>query len=565
MTHIQKSLLTDQLHRTVRRLAATAILLVLAAPAARAQSAPSVISPDSLKLHLFRIADDSMMGRQPGSEGDYKAAEYVAAQFKAAGLEPAGDNGTWFQVVPFVRQGVDPAAVLKAGKVSLHAGNDFLPIGWVPARSWAFAATPVIYAGNARDSSTWISSDQAKGKVVVLSVGKAGESRSYLSTFAAVPNTRWHDATAIMLAELDLLDAGVRTGQMQGSVMVDLHQPGTMPPAFWVTPAAADSLFGGDMTRMTPGTLGSSVAHTSSLLRTPVPYPARNVVAILRGTDPALRGEYVALTAHNDHVGFDHSPVDHDSLRAHNEIVRHMGADSPERPETPAESVKVRHILDSLRALRPPRADSIRNGADDDGSGTVSLIVLAQALSRPGARPRRSVLFVSHTGEEYGLVGSAWFTDHPKVPIDSIVADIDEDMIGRGSASDVDGGGPTYLEVIGAKRVSTEFGEQLEKANAAQATPFVFNYTFDTPGHPLQYYCRADHYSYARYSIPAVSFSRGEHLDYHQVTDEPQYIDYVNMARVTQMVYDAVQLIGNADRRPALNGPKGDPHAPCKQ
>ena len=195
----------------------------------------------------------------------------------------------------------------------------------------------------------------------------------------------------------------------------------------------------------------------------------------------------------------------------------------------------------------------------------MSLIALAEALSRPGVRPRRSVLFVSHTGEEYGLIGSKWFTDHPTVPLDSIVAEIDQDMIGRGSVIDVSGGGPTYLEVIGAMRLSREFGAQLEAANAAQPQPFVFNYTFDQPGHPLQYYCRADHYSYARYGIPAVALSRGEHLDYHQVTDEPQYIDYVNMSRVTQLVFDATILIGNADTRPALNAPKGDPNAPCRQ
>jgi len=296
----------------------------------------------------------------------------------------------------------------------------------------------------------------------------------------------------------------------------------------------------------------------------PTAFPARNVIGILPGTDPKLKGEYISLTAHNDHVGIG-QVVEHDSIRAHNAVVRFMGADSPERAETPEEAVKVQHILDSLRALRPARADSIRNGADDDGSGTVSLIVLAQALSRPGARPRRSVLFVSHTGEEYGLVGSKWFTDHPTVPLDSIVAEIDEDMIGRGSALEVAGGGPTYLEVIGAKRLSVEFGEDLEAANAELPLPFVFNYTFDQPGHPLQYYCRADHYSYARYGIPAVAFSRGEHLDYHQVTDEAQYIDYVNMARVTQLVYNATILIGNANNRPALNGPRGDPHAPCRQ
>jgi hypothetical protein len=295
-----------------------------------------------------------------------------------------------------------------------------------------------------------------------------------------------------------------------------------------------------------------------------VAYAARNVVAVLRGSDPKLRGTYVALTAHNDHVGFDHSPVDHDSLRAYNRVIRPMGADSPIRPPTAEEAARIAAIRDSLRKAHPARLDSIRNGADDDGSGTVSILEIAEALAG-GQRPRRSILFVNHTGEESGLVGSAWFTDHPTVPIDSIVVEIDQDMVGRGTSQDLPEAGPTYLEVIGAKRVSREFGEILEATNAAQPKPFVFNYAYDAPGHPLQYYCRADHYNYARYTIPAVAFSRGEHLDYHQVTDEAQYIDYDDMARVTRFVYDAALRIANLDHRPAVDIPKGDPHAPCRQ
>ena len=298
---------------------------------------------------------------------------------------------------------------------------------------------------------------------------------------------------------------------------------------------------------------------------TPVPFPARNVVAVLPGRDPVLRGQFVALTAHNDHVGFSRSPVDHDSIRVHNQVVRPMGADSPDRLATAEEQGRVNQLLDSLRRLRPARRDSIRNGADDDGTGTVAILEIAEALAAGPARPRRSILFVSHTGEEEGLIGSAWFTDHPTVPIDSIVAAIDEDMVGRGSPDDLPAGGPTYLEVIGARRLSNEFGDLLEAANAAQPQPFTFNYTFDAPGHPLQYYCRADHYSYARYGIPSVAISRGEHLDYHQVTDEPQYIDYPNLARVARLVYDAALHIANRDRRPTLDHPKGDPHAPCVQ
>jgi Zn-dependent M28 family amino/carboxypeptidase len=257
---------------------------------------------------------------------------------------------------------------------------------------------------------------------------------------------------------------------------------------------------------------------------------ARNVVGIIPGTDPALRGEYVSITAHNDHIGFTHRVVDHDSLRAFNAIIRPLGADSRPHQPSPEETTAIRAILDSLRKIHPPRPDSINNGADDDGSGTIALIEIAEAFMKGSVRPRRSILLVSHTAEEAGLLGSEYFTDHSTIPIDSIVAEFDVDMIGRGSARDIKGGGPTYLEVVGLRRLSKEFGDWVEAANAKQPTPFVFNTDYDAPGHPDQYYCRADHYSYARYGIPSVSLSRGAHQDYHQVSDEPQYIDYPDYA-----------------------------------
>jgi hypothetical protein len=342
-------------------------------------------------------------------------------------------------------------------------------------------------------------------------------------------------------------------------------------PGLWLSRHAATAIFGSDLAALGPGAAGASLSGHFDIARTPVAYPARNVVAIYRGRDRALRGEYVSLTAHNDHVGFDHSPVDHDSIRAVDRVVRPMGADSPSRPPTAEEWTRIRVILDSLRRLNRPRLDSIRNGADDDGSGTVSILEIAEAMSRGGVAPRRSILFVSHTGEEAGLLGSRWFTSHPTVPLDSVVAEIDQDMVGRGTSTDFPRGGtgagrPQYLEVIGAKRLSREFGDTLEVANARQAVPFSFDYTYDQPGHPLQYYCRADHYSYARFGIPSVSFSRGEHLDYHQVTDEPQYISYADLARVSRMLYAAAMTIADMPRRPALTAPKpADPNGPCRQ
>ncbi len=294
--------------------------------------------------------------------------------------------------------------------------------------------------------------------------------------------------------------------------------------------------------------------------------PARNVIAVIPGSDPALRGEYVSISGHNDHVGFNHAPADHDSIRAFDQVIRPLGADSRVHAPSPEEAAQIRTILDSLRRLHTPRLDSIYNGADDDGSGTVGLIEIAEAFAKSGVRPRRSILLVSHTAEEKGLLGSAWYTDHATVPIDSIVAEFDVDMIGRGAASDIAGGGPTYLEVVGLRRLSKEFGDWVESVNAKEPQPFVFDYEFDVPGHPLQYYCRADHYNYARYGIPSVSLSRGEHRDYHQVTDESQYIDYPDYTRLVQMVFDAALFVANADHAPRLDAPRPtNPHVNCRQ
>jgi len=532
------------------------------APSASAGGTVSAITPADLERRLFIIAHDSMMGRETGSEGSFKTAAYVAAEFQRLGLKPAGDNGTYFQVVPFWRLAADPTSRLSVAGQPLGFRRDFLPSAAVTVRDLDAES---IYAGPVNDPERLITAEQARGKFVIVDLPPNVPLRS-----AQLNARRWPGAAGIGYAALDVFAPEAVARIVEGRPAPDSSLNAVLPPFVLLSRNAAKTILGADLSSLSPGAAGKRVAGRVGFTSARVAFPARNVVAILPGRDPALRGEYVALTAHNDHVGFDHAPVDHDSIRAFNRVVRPMGADSPPREVTSAEWSRIRAILDSLRRLRPPRPDSIRNGADDDGSGTVSILEIAEALAMSPERPRRSILFVNHTAEEAGLLGSAWFTDHATVPTDSIVAEIDQDMVGRGLATDFPRGttpaDPTYLEVVGDQRLSKEFGRMLEAANARQPVPFVFDRTYAQPGHPLQYYCRADHYNYARYGIPAVALSRGEHLDYHQVTDEPQYISYPDLARVSRMVYDAAVSIANADHRPALDAPKAtDPHAPCRQ
>ncbi len=369
----------------------------------------SAISPGDLRTRLYAYADDSMMGRETGTPGNRMATDYLAREAARIGLQPAGENGTWFQ-----------------------------------------------------------------------------DMRSTSARFAG--------------------------------------------------PVA-------------PGT-------------------ARNVIAILRGSDPVLRDEYVAIGAHNDHIGTRPTAVDHDSLKAFNSELTRLGApvwDRNARARRDSLRSMIRVNMDSLRSLRPARRDSISNGADDDGSGTVAVLEIAEALANMPVKPKRSILFVWHTGEEKGLLGSRWFAENPTVPRDKIVAQLNMDMVGRGSALDIAGGGPDYLQLVGSRRASTELGDLVEQINSASARPFKFDYQYDANGHPERIYCRSDHYNYARYGIPITFFTTGLHPDYHQVTDEPQYIDYEHMARVAGFVKDVTASVANLDHRLKVDKAAGDPAAPCVQ
>jgi len=273
----------------------------------------------------------------------------------------------------------------------------------------------------------------------------------------------------------------------------------------------------------------------------------------------------VAIGAHNDHDGIAPETLEHDSLRAFNRLMRPEGANSTPGEPSAEQAAQIRAILDSLRKERRPRLDSVLNGADDDGSGTVGVLEIAERLARGPIRPKRSVLFVWHTAEEMGLLGSNWFTRHPTVPRDSIVAQLNVDMIGRGGAADIPGGGPAYVQIIGSRRLSTELGDLIDRVNTDGKHGFQFDYTFDADGHPSNYYCRSDHYMYARFGIPIAFFTTGSHPDYHQLTDEAQYIDYDKMTRVTRLIGDVALAVANLDHRLVVDKPKPDPEGVCKQ
>jgi len=529
----------------------------------------AAITPGDLKTRLYIFADDSMRGRAAGTADNLRGAAYIAGELKRLGLEPAGDNGTFFQDVPLSSRtfGRDAGFTVNSRTYKLVA--DFVPRDNGRGMRSIDGVT-AIYGGTWGDEQTLIKPELASGKLVVLTAPPGGPTvdRSAVSR-------RFSTAAGVAI-DTDRMTPETRASLSSESIGPAIDQTAPAPPIpsfFYVSDELARSLFAGAaISSLKPGATGGIIRGEAGY-QPGKPLPGRNVVAILRGSDPVLRNEYVALGAHNDHEPPLPFAVDHDSLRAFNAVASPEGAESGISQATPEQWVRIRAIRDSLRRIRPPRLDSIMNGADDDGTGSMAVLEIAEAFAKAGVRPKRSILFVWHTGEEVGLVGSEYFTDHPTVPRDSIVTQLNIDMIGRGGSDDavhMNGdnpvyGNPNFVEVIGSRRLSTELGDIIDDVNRKQAAPLSFSDVFDKNGEPHQMYCRSDHYSYARYGIPITFFFTSVHRDYHQPTDEPQYIDYNHYSRIVNLVRDIADRVANLDHRPVVDKPKPDPHGSCVQ
>ncbi|HET7040198.1 MAG TPA: M28 family peptidase, partial [Gemmatimonadales bacterium] len=443
-----------------------------------------------------------MLGREAGAIGNMKATDYIAAELRRMGVEPAGENGTYFQTLPLGRRTLDTTAVMSVGTQVLVLGRDYLPLpnfgDFLPfGMRGSLDSATAIYGGRLGEAAGSLRPEQYRRKLVVL-LAPAGPVNAQDALGQAARDYR--EAAGVAFALLDFIPPEQQRFLREPQEGMGIELP-EGPLGLLISQRTAAMLLGAAPDTVRVGHAGVAMDGSFRYVSRPLAYPARNVIGVVRGGDPVLRHQYVALGAHNDHEGTGEA-VDHDSLWAHNRVVRPEGAESPMREPTAEERTRIRALIDSLRASRPRRTDSIYNGADDDGSGTVAVLEVAEALAAGPEKPRRSILFVWHTAEEKGLYGSAYFTDHPTVPRDSIVAQLNLDMVGRGQLHDIAGGGSGYMQIIGSRRLSTELGDLIETVNTRGRYGFRFDYAFDAVGHPQNYYCRSDHYMYARYGIP---------------------------------------------------------------
>ncbi len=459
------------------------VLILAASPAsASAQGEAAVgaatITVDDLRLRIGALAHDSMRGRATPSPELDKAARHIAGRFEEFGLQPA-DGDSYLQEYPLTasRAGAPGRQSLEIdgpGGGTIDA-SDVLSVPG--GRGEAAGPLAVVMPGGA---------DPPAGAVAVMPV-TAEETRRGLEAVRGVLDG---GAVAVLLA-VDAPDdyfAGIRRFYERERLSVGVPEELGAPVALVRTRALPEAL---------RAALASGAGTTAyeARVRTHSDFReerAYNTIGWIEGSDPDLRGEFVVFTAHMDHVGVG----------------------------------------------RPVDGDSIYNGADDDASGTAAIMELAQAFASLETPPRRSLVFMTVSGEERGLLGSGWYAENPLFPLGATVANLNIDMIGRNWRDTV--------VAIGADE--STLGTALRQT--LRAHPELGLEMIDDPWPEENFYFRSDHYSFARKGVPILFFFTGTHEDYHGPNDEPDRILYDKTARITRLIFHLGQRIADADERP---------------
>jgi hypothetical protein len=478
-----------------------AVLAWLALPglSARAQTthpavqAARTITAVDVARRIGVIADDSMLGRDTPSRGLELTAEYVAGQFRRFGLQ------TTIQRYPITRRRLMP----EQSRVVFSAGGRADSASFTNAARYQAGIVP---EQPIRSSALLVGGTQTIGSVERLDV--RDKVVLFVPPAKPDPEALQQVLRVLALAETKALVILTDTDSAAFAAAIPRRQPErTVIGGSRGRPAVVQVRAGAVKNALTAaGVELASVRNQPEPLARDLPQlqigvemkdtvtsslVAPNTVGILEGSDARLKNEYVVFSAHMDHVG-----------------------------------------------ITPGQRDSINNGADDDASGTVGVIELAEAFSQPGARPKRSLIFLTVSGEEKGLWGSDYFANHPPVPVKQMVAAINMDMIGRNW--------PDTIVAIGKEH--SDLGATLNRVNAAH--PELRMTAIDDRWPEERFYFRSDHYNFARKGVPILFFFNGVHEDYHEVTDSPDKINSEKEARILKLVFYLGQEVANAPKRP---------------
>jgi len=465
------------------------------------QAALDHIRPDSLRGDLSFIASDSLEGRQTPSRGLDIAAEYIAAQFRRAGLEPAGDDGYFATAHMVVAEPNLDGFELKLSREEsvIAAGAKDVTIDASTALDLKDTAIFKLDLSN-KELVEGFHPGEVTGKVVVAEITRGALANARI----AIPKIR--EGKPALTITIDRM--GSSTGGPPEGVLLDPKEPRDAGPRIALGGGRAASFFDS----LPPG-LSGAVASVHLAAPHEKPVSPRNVIGVLRGSDAALKDTYVLVTAHYDHLGM----------------------------------------------LPDGDGDRVYNGANDDGSGTVSVLEIARALSGLKQRPRRSIVFMTFFGEEHGMLGSKYYVRHPALPLEKTVAQLNLEQVGRTDSSE----GP---QVSNATLTGFDYSTLPGVVQAAGELTGVKVYKH--PRNSDAFFRQSDNLYLAEAGVPAhtlaVSF---QFPDYHELGDEWQKIDYDNMAKVDRMAALALVMLANSEEAPRWNeeNPRADKYMKARK
>lgn len=473
------------------------------------------ISVDDAKKHLTIIASDAFEGRETGKPGADKAAAYLAAEFKKMGLQ-APVNGSYFLDIPLTNT-VFTIKGLAINGTKLTYGKDYNSAGG--SGTQAVKATEVVFIGYGTEAE--LNNVDLTGKVaLVINEPKPGAAtddspRAAMMAFARTSMAIRQKNPALILV-VGKVTPGAMAGMTTERISLKPATPRSITPralALTITPAVANNLLkssGKTFEQLKAAAQVTTVkADITADYETVVKdAKAVDVLGFLPGRDAKLKDEVLVFSAHYDHIGME--------------------------PEgTPG--------------------DRINNGADDDGSGTTGILEIARAFTqakKDGRGPRRSVLFLGNVGEEKGLLGSEYYSEHPVFPLANTITDLNIDMIGRRDPAHKDS--PDYCYLIGSDKLSTTLHQISENANKTY-TNLAVDYKYNDPKDPERIYYRSDHYNFAKHGVPIVFYFDGVHEDYHKVSDEVSKIDFPLLVKRAQLVFYTGWDLANRDERPVVD------------
>lgn len=501
----------------------------------------STINKDHGYKHLSVLASDAYEGRETGTKGAWMAADYIRKHFQSIGLKgPVG--GSYFQPIDMVSYQLTQT-VLSVNGVAKEEGKDFvIPTSGVSLKGFTFHGDDIVFAGYGlnKDGYNDFAGVDVKGKVVLIfasgdptvKAGTAGPDdraarrkailaqqakMKYLIESQALAVLQIDPALGNLSPELKATYAG--TGQVSLKSAERTAKMERMPnfPSILISVATADEILkaAGTSTaalqqKITAAVKPASVVFPLSVsgaaMKEEVKVRAENVLGFMEGSDPILKKEILVITGHYDHIGLTLSGT-----------------------------------------------DKVNNGADDDGSGTTGVLMIADAFAKAkkaGKGPKRSILFMTVVGEEKGLLGSEWYSEHPVFPLEQTITNLNIDMIGRVDKTHEQN--PEFIYIIGSDMLSSDLNTIGIKANDTY-TKIKLDMTYNNRTDPNQYYYRSDHYNFAKHGIPVIFYFNGVHDDYHQPGDEVDKINFDLLAKRAQLVYFTAWDLANRSKRPVVD------------